>query len=267
MIECCELTNLEEIYNLRLKYLDSLVAPMDGMWESSIIGNSIYSIIKYNESRAGYFCVDENRCLIQFHLLEEFRNLAQDIFRFVISSEKINNAICSTIEPFYLSLCLDLTESVSVNSYLFYDGMRIKPSLSKFCDAIFKKATFREMEELIDFYRKNIEGSDKWVRNFIEQLLQKEQLFILYNDQKILGTGECIISQKQKPYADVGMVVSKEHRGMGVGTYILTLLKEYCYEVNCEPICSSSQTNIASKKAIEKAGFISSHRILNVMFK
>ncbi|MCR8656688.1 GNAT family N-acetyltransferase [Paenibacillus endoradicis] len=266
MIECCEINNLEEIQNFRLKYLESLVAPMDGMWESSIIGNSTFSIIKYNGNKAGYFCVDSNMCLLQFHLLEEFRMLAQDIFRFIISCKNISNAICSTIEPFYLSLCFDLTRKISINSYLFYDGIRIKPSLSNFNNKIFKKATLGDLEEVIDFYTINTEGSGEWIRDFIEQLLLREQLFILYNDRKILGTGECIISQKQKPYADVGMVVSREHRRMGIGTYILTLLKEHCYEVNCRPICSCSQTNIGSKKTIEKAGFISSHRILNVTF-
>ncbi|GAB6988733.1 GNAT family N-acetyltransferase [Paenibacillus pini] len=266
MIECCELNNLKEIEDLRLRYIESLVAPMDGMWESAIIENSTFWIIKCDGSKAGYFCVDENMCLLQFELLEKYRNLARDIFCYIISSKNIRNANCSTIEPFYLSLCLDLTKRVSVNSYLFYDGKRVKPLLIKFNNKIFKQATIREMDKLIDFYRINTEGSNEWIPEFIEQLIQREQLFVLYDDENILGTGECIISQKQKPYADIGMVVSKEYRRMGIGTYILTLLKEHCYEKNCRPICSSSQTNIGSIKAIEKAGFMSNHRILNITF-
>ena len=65
---------------------------------------------------------------------------------------------------------------------------------------------------------------------------------------------------------DLGMIVAKEQRRKGLGSYILTLTKAYCYERKLLPICSCEATNIGSKKAIEKAGFVSRHRVLKCEF-
>ena len=71
------------------------------------------------------------------------------------------------------------------------------------------------------------------------------------------SSGECIPSQKQPPYADLGMVVARSYRGRGLGSFLLTRLKKHCYEAGWKPICSCEASNRASKKAIEKAGFLS----------
>jgi len=43
-------------------------------------------------------------------------------------------------------------------------------------------------------------------------------------------------------------------------------LKQYCYAAGWQPICSCAADNHASKKAIEKAGFISEHSMVTMMF-
>jgi len=82
----------------------------------------------------------------------------------------------------------------------------------------------------------------------------------------LVATGECIPSQTQPPYADVGMVVARAYRGRGLGSSMLMRLKQYCYAAGWQPICSCAADNHASKKAIEKAGFISEHSMVTMMF-
>jgi predicted acetyltransferase len=62
------------------------------------------------------------------------------------------------------------------------------------------------------------------------------------------------------------MVVNSEMRNRGIGTYIISKLKEQCYSKNLIPICSCDKENIASKKTLEKSGFVSIHKIINVEF-
>lgn len=82
----------------------------------------------------------------------------------------------------------------------------------------------------------------------------------------MVATGECIPSQTQPPYADVGMVAARAYRGRGLGSSMLMRLKQYCYAAGWQPICSCAADNHASKKAIEKAGFISEHSMVTMMF-
>ena len=116
------------------------------------------------------------------------------------------------------------------------------------------------------FYRANTEGSGEWIEAFLHERLDREELFALYDQQTLVATGECIPSQKQTPYADLGMVVAQSYRGRGLGSAMLTHLKQHCYEAGWKPICSCAADNHASKKAIEKAGFISEHRMVKVLF-
>jgi len=89
----------------------------------------------------------------------------------------------------------------------------------------------------------------------------------LYDRQGVLATGECIPHRAQPPYADLGMVVARAFRGRGLGNAMLARLKEHCYDAGWQPICSCAAANSASKKAIEKAGFISEHRMLEIVLQ
>jgi RimJ/RimL family protein N-acetyltransferase len=119
-------------------------------------------------------------------------------------------------------------------------------------------------EELVYFYQMNTDGPGGWIEAFLSTRLKREELFVLYDEQTLVAAGECIPSQKQLPYADLGMVVARSYRGRGLGSFVLTQLKKHCYEVGWKPICSCEVSNPASKKAIERAGFISVQRMVRV---
>lgn len=265
MMTCIQLEHSAAIQQLRDDYLRALVAPMDGMWESAIIAHATFWAIQDQEQNAGYFCIGSDSALLRFHLLESYQARAQEIFRWIVSTEGIQHAITSTIEPLYFSLCLDLQISITLHSYLFRDNKPIELS-SGLSKSIFRKAEKSELDSITRFYRTHTEGSGEWIEAFLHKRLNREELFVLYDGQSLVATGECIPSLKQPPYADLGMVVAQSHRGRGLGSAMLTQLKSYCYEAGWKPICSCAADNLASKKAIEKAGFISEHRMVKVLF-
>jgi GNAT superfamily N-acetyltransferase len=62
------------------------------------------------------------------------------------------------------------------------------------------------------------------------------------------------------------MVVAKEHRNIGVGTYIISELKKHCISRHITPVCGCSYLNYASKRTLERAGFITNHRLVRFEF-
>jgi len=51
------------------------------------------------------------------------------------------------------------------------------------------------------------------------------------------------------------MIVARDHRRKGIGSFMLARTKVFCHERDVIPICSCEATNTGSKKAITKAGF------------
>ncbi len=265
MLTCLPLEQSEAIEQMRDDYLRTLVAPMDGMWESAVIAHAAFWEIHDQARHAGHFCIGSDNTLLRFHLMENYQAQAQEIFRWVISTYGIQQAITSTIEPLYFSLCLATQNSITLHSYLFRDHARLElPSgLSK---SSFRNAEKTELDDLVRFYRAKTEGSGEWIEGFLRERLNREEVFVWYDRQTLVATGECIPSQKQPPYADLGMIVAPSYRGRGLGSSMLIQLKQHCYEMGWKPICSCAADNLASKKAIEKAGFISEQSMVKVLF-
>jgi RimJ/RimL family protein N-acetyltransferase len=261
---CIQLEHADVIQQRRDDYLRTLVAPLDGMWENAIIAQAHFWEIQDQGQYAGYFCIDSDHSLLRFHLVENSQAQAQELFRWILSTYGIQYAITSTIEPLYFSLCLDVQKGITLHSYLFRDHKRIELS-SDLSNSVFRKAKQSELHDIIRFDRANT-GSGEWIEVFLQERLNREEFFVLYDRQTLVATGECIPSQKQPPYADLGMVVAQSYRRRGLGSFILTQLKKHCYEAGWKPICSCEASNLASKKAIEKAGFISEHRIVKIAF-
>ena len=224
MMTYTQIEHTDVIQQVRRDYLRTLVAPMDGMWEAATIAHATFWEIQDQGRHAGHFCLDSNKCLLRFHLLEDYQAQAQEIFRWIVSTYGIRYAITSTIEPFYFSLCLDVQKSLIPQNYLFRDHKRVELSndLSK---GIFRKAEKSESDSIARFYRENTEGSGEWIETFLCEHLEREELFVWYDQQTLIATGECIPSQRQAPYADLGMIVAQSYRGRGLGSSTLLQLK------------------------------------------
>jgi GNAT superfamily N-acetyltransferase len=265
MMACIQLDDVTTIQRLRDDYIRALVLPMDGMWESTVIAHATFWEIQDQGQFAGYFCLDDSNVLLRFSLLEKYLGRSEEIFRWVISTYRIHSAITSTIEPLYFSLCLDVQRSIELSNYLFRDGGPVELS-SGLSNSVLRLAEKGALDEIVCFYRANTEGDGAWIEPFLHKRLDQQELFVLLDRQMLLASGECIPSPKQVPYADLGMIVAQAYRGRGLGSFMLTQLKKHCYEVGWMPICSCSADNHASKKAIEKAGFVSEQRMVKVQF-
>jgi len=266
--------DLNGIAEWKQAYLDSLVGPMDAYWETAVIGLAPHYKMVVGGDRVGYYAAKDG-CLLQFFVTKPFLLRASAFFDELLAAAALDSASVSTVEPMFLSLCLDRQTAVSINTYLFQDHHPVHFAITAFPNAQFCPALLADLPQLTMFYQENNEYEDTEAieegagghEPFVRTLIDNGQVFLLRDGQEVLGIGECRISQTQKPYADIGMITNNRYRRQGIGAFLLAQLKDYCYSQAVKPICSCAFDNIASRKTIEKAGFITQHRILDIQLQ
>jgi predicted acetyltransferase len=274
MIDLKQLDNLDQIQPLKEAYLSSLVFPMDSYWETAVVGRAPHWLIEVDGQQAGYCAICNDKRLLQFFVADPFLAMASELFAFIIKGNLVQTASAGTFEPTYLAHCLDHQRQVEVRSYLFQDHKRVEPFLDGFTAAQFKLAVAADAQKLATFYDQNNEFADTEAiingfgsrLNYARSLIDQGQVYILVDKNELIGVGECRISASQAPYADLGMITSSKQRRQGIGSYILAKLKQHCYQRGAKPICSCAANNLPSRKTIEKAGFITQHRLLDIQF-
>ncbi len=257
-----KIDDVNALDSLRTDWRKTLTAPQDGMWET-LTGFGNHWEVKEKDKTIGYASVDEENRLLQFYVLPAWMKEGVSIFGEFIDQEKIKNALVGTNNPFFMSMVMHLQKLVTVDTYLFTDLVKTKPIEKK---GTLRTAKNKDLENLIDFCHESMGGPKEWLNGYLGNLINRGEIFVFENEGQILGTCEVRKSETDSEVADVGMVVSKNHRRKGLGTFLLGKTKEIAYEWNRKPICSCEKDNIGSLKSIENNGFRSLHQMLLVEF-
>ena len=81
------------------------------------------------------------------------------------------------------------------------------------------------------------------------------------NGQTVATGG--ILFHYNRPYGDIYMDVVEDHRRCGFGSYLVQELKRTAYELGAIPGARCNPGNIASRKTLQKAGFVPCAHILD----
>ena len=84
----------------------------------------------------------------------------------------------------------------------------------------------------------------------------------LAHEGESVATGG-ILFHYNEPYGDIYMEVAEAFRGRGFGAYLVQELKRVAYELGSVPTARCSPDNLASRKTLQKAGFVPFAHILN----
>ncbi|GJM33778.1 MAG: hypothetical protein DHS20C18_27790 [Saprospiraceae bacterium] len=250
---------------LRPQLYSTLSIPLDGMWDQIIHQSNLWSIFQKNKL-IGYYSLDGEGRLIHFFLLPEYVVESQDIFRQVIQEHAIKTGLTFTNHPQYLSLSLDICTKVQVHSYLFTDGHQEASVLPQFEGLDFTLVQLQDLDAVVAFGVTNVGAPAEWLKSYFENLINKEELFKLSSDRDIMGTCEVRGNTYQPQIADLGAITAQQHRKKGVGTFLLGQAKAISIQRKLIPICSCEASNIGSRKMIERVGFGSWHRILEIKY-
>jgi len=72
-----------------------------------------------------------------------------------------------------------------------------------------------------------------------------------------------ILFHYNRPYGDIYMDVAEAFRGRGLGAYLVQELKRECYALGAVPCARCNPTNVASRRTLQRAGFVPFAHILN----
>ena len=267
MITLHKLPDFQAVEDMKRRYLESLSAPLDGMWEMGFINPQPHWQIRVDEALAGYFVSNDEQTLLQFYVRPEFDHQSSRIFQQVLVQNNLKYAMVGTIDPLLLRHCLDVQRSVKVHTHLYEAGNAHSYAQTLSAAPQLRAVTLDELDRVIQFQTDCLtldRSTVGWLRVYSSALIERSELFVLPDEDRWLGLGELRRSDTQTGVADVGMMVAPAHRGRGLATSILARLRAACESESLRAICSTTAENVAAQKAILKAGFRSRHRIIRV---
>ena len=250
------------ITEYRRALYQKLTSPIDAMWELLYIASSQHYLIEKGEGTIGYCCIDSSNSLLQLYLEDDFNYLTEAVIEKLIDKGLIRSARLSSSESITFNICLLHSESISTNTFCFQHTN--KPS--EFESALKLELVSTEEIPAIKAFLKEEVGMDDTF-GYTENLVNRGEIYRAKEGDIVIATSECRLSDTQKEYADLGMIVKSDYRGRGLATQILMLQVNRVLEMGRKPICSTTVDNIASRKAIEKAGFYCSNIIFDIFFK
>lgn len=248
------------IHKLRSDLYARFMAPLDAMWESLYIASAQPYLIEELDQPIGFCCIDEEDSLLQIYLVEAYNHLMHRTIKSLIDSGLITSAKLSSIEPISFNACLTISKSIQTNTLCFhYSGQPMKHEPLNIVPV-----HEGDIPEVRTFLKEQIGFDDTF--GYTANLVTRQELFMIKEKGDLMATSERRMSDSQPGFADLGVIVNRKYQGRGLATRVLNQQAENVLKLNRRPICSTTHDNVASQKAIEKAGFYCAHIIFDIQF-
>ena len=118
-----------------------------------------------------------------------------------------------------------------------------------------------------------LQTQDESIRELFEtekqliDFIQNENVFEVFKNDTFVGCGMVLRTNSNQNYCDLGVWVKPSERGNGTGSQIIVHLREFALKNKMIPSCGCAIDNIASRKAIEKSGFVSKYKLIDFAFE
>jgi len=89
---------------------------------------------------------------------------------------------------------------------------------------------------------------------------------VLETDGHVAASGG-VLFHYNRPYGDIYMDVEESFRRQGLGSFLVQELKRLCYEGGHVPAARCNPTNVASRRTLQRAGFVPCGHILKGVLK
>jgi GNAT superfamily N-acetyltransferase len=103
--------------------------------------------------------------------------------------------------------------------------------------------------------------SEEQMREAIEQRQGGCEWILEIEGEKVATGG--ILFHYNRPFGDIYMEVTEPFRKRGIGSYFVQELKRICYELGAVPCARCSPSNVASRRTLQRAGFVPFAHILD----
>lgn len=175
----------------------------------------------------------------EFYVLPHYRLHAFDLFHALLTASGAVMIEVQSNDSLITVMLHTFAENVTSESVLFQD--KLTTALSP-ADATFRAATHAEVPAVP-------RDQLKWYG-------------VVELEGKVAATGG-ILFHYNRPYGDIYMDVAESFRRRGLGSFLVQELKRVCYEGGNVPAARCNPDNIASRRTLQKAGFVPCGNILN----
>lgn len=170
--------------------------------------------------------------VVEFYVLPRFRPVASDLFRELLGASGATHVEAQTNMSLMAAMLEEWARDVVEEKVLFEDGATTSLASP---GALFRRATPGD------------DGPDgEWV---------------LEAEGRVVAAGG-VLYHYNPPYGDVYMEVVDGARRRGFGSYLVQELKRVCREGGKIPAARCDPGNAASRRTLEKAGFVVCGRVL-----
>jgi GNAT superfamily N-acetyltransferase len=200
-------------------------------------------LISLEGQLAGYGGVwnsnDPNR-LVEFYTLPAVRRFALPMFRELLRVSGATHLEAQTNLPLMLTMLYDCAENITDEAILFEDAATTPLVCA---EGQFRRITPEERDAIFPHYSEPV---GDWGIEWKGEIVATGGFFCHYNP----------------PFGDIFMEVSEPARGRGFGSYLVQELKRVCYAAGKKPAARCNPDNHASRRTLQKAGFLPCGRLL-----
>jgi len=176
----------------------------------------------------------------EFYLEPAFRTRAFELFDAFLAISSPHAYEVQTSDTLSTMMCLTHAGDIGTERIVFRDGGTTMHNVN---GATLRCVTSREEIETAIAER---QGGGEWVVEIDGTVVARGGMLFHYN----------------RPYTDVYMDVDEPFRRRGIGTYVVQELKRLAYELGAIPCARCSTTNEASRRTLQRAGFVPFAHIL-----
>jgi GNAT superfamily N-acetyltransferase len=174
----------------------------------------------------------------EFYLTPQFRSRSFDLFEALLAASAAVSIEVQSNDPLITVMLHTYAENIESEAILYHDKLTTTHAPA---GAVFRRATSEDVARFLPHQ----EGAD----------------YLVEAEGQIAGTGG-VLFHYNRPYGDIYMEVAETFRRRGIGSYLVQELKRVCYENGNVPAARCNQKNIASRKTLQKAGFVPCGQIL-----
>lgn len=176
----------------------------------------------------------------EFYVLPQFRNRMFDLFESFLKRSEAVAIETQSNDPLMTPMLHVFGREVNVESILFADGMTTSLPNNR---VVIRRST---ADDAFVISQNHLDEDARWVAEL---------------DGNVVATGG-ILFHYNRPYGDIFMKVAESYRRRGIGSYLVQELKRVAYETGNVPAARCNKDNIASRKTLQKAGFVPCGNIL-----
>jgi GNAT superfamily N-acetyltransferase len=178
--------------------------------------------------------------VIEFYVLPGHRTRAFALFEAFLAASGARFLELQSNVPLLTEMALCYGRDIISEKVVFRDGATTSHAID---GAVFRQVTAeQELREAIE----QRDGGGEWVVEL---------------EGTIAATGG-ILFHYNRPYGDIYMEVIEPFRNRGLGTYLVQELKRACYQLGAVPCARCGPENLASRRTLQRAGFVPVGHIL-----